>query len=157
MQGNPAVIAALNKALSGELAAGPQYQAHEGVLENWGFRDLAAKVADRGGDERSHSQRAIVRILELEGVPAVSEIGPINVALADVPGQFEADKAAELQAVVDWAAVEQAARAAGDMKTLKMAIEIGAEEGEHLAEIEEWQDQHGMMGLAAFLTPRVKA
>ncbi|WP_119156552.1 bacterioferritin [Caldimonas tepidiphila] len=98
MQGNPAVLAALDALLANELAARDQYFIHSRMLSEWGLHRVAARIAHEMEDETAHADALIRRILMLGGTPRMRP-AELNVG-ADVPGIFRNDLAVEL-AVVD--------------------------------------------------------
>jgi bacterioferritin len=155
MQGNPAVIAALNSLLADEFAAMHQYAAHYGALSNWGFDALAALVKDRADDERKHADALIARILALRMIPAVSGLGKIEYTVAEVPAALTFDAAAETRAIDGYNSAIKIAAEAGDNATRAMLETILTEETEHLNEIEGWQDQIALIGLGCFLNAKV--
>ncbi|HEX6363742.1 MAG TPA: bacterioferritin [Albitalea sp.] len=97
MQGQPAVIDALNALLVDELAARDQYFIHSRMLHNWGFEKIAERIGHEMQDETEHADALIKRILLLEGVPRMTP-SAIDVG-ADVPGIIANDLAVELRVV----------------------------------------------------------
>lgn len=158
MPANEAVIAALQVALSGELAANPQYQIHAVSFRVSGFLGLADATDDRGDDEHRHAALAISRLLDLGAVPSAT-VGKVDVAPGDPQTSIALDFSAEERAESDWAKVAASARDAGDATTERMALEIRAEESEHLRELRGWKRQIELTGAENFLsahTPSIK-
>ena len=154
MKGNPGVIEALLKALAGEFAAGPQYQAHQGAFDFAGFLGISAAIDDRGEDERRHASMLIARLIELESLPAAT-VGQIDLAPGDLAAAIGFDGSAEDRAIEDYAALAKAAADAGDGTTNLLALTIGKEEAEHRREISGWQQQIALTGLDNFLSAHV--
>jgi bacterioferritin len=69
MKGNQAIIDALNKLLSYELAAMDQYFIHSRMYEDWGLNKLFERIDHEFDDEKQHANLLIQRMLFLEGTP----------------------------------------------------------------------------------------
>jgi bacterioferritin len=79
VKGNTQIIAELNKLLKNELTAINQYFLHARTLKHWGFERMAKKIYDESIGEMKHADRLIQRILLLDGLPNLQDMGKITV------------------------------------------------------------------------------
>jgi len=130
VKGHPEVIAALNKALKGELTAINQYFLHARMLDDWGYKKRGKAEYDESIEEMQHADKLIQRILLLDGLPNLQELGKLYIG-EDLKNVIECDLRLELEGIEHYRAAIKIAERHHDFVTRDLFIHILEDEEEH--------------------------
>jgi bacterioferritin len=150
MKGDAQVIQHLNKVLYNELTAINQYFLHARMLRNWGFKELGEHEYKESIDEMKHADWIIERILFLDGLPNLQNLGKL--LIGETPKEvFECDLKIEHIALPDLKAGIAHAESVGDYVSRDLFAKILASEEEHVDWLETQLSLIARLGEAPYL------
>ena len=147
---DPRVIEQLNKILKNELTAINQYFLHSKMLEDWGLKALAAHEYEESIDEMKHADNLIARILFLEGLPNLQDLGKLMIG-QDVKQIIDADLGMEMTALNDLRETIAICEEVGDYVSRDLVRQILDSEEEHVDWLETQQGLIEKMGLENYI------
>ncbi|MCX7066385.1 MAG: bacterioferritin [Methylococcales bacterium] len=150
MKGDAKVIEFLNKALENELTAINQYFLHAKMYKNWGLEKLYAKEYHESIDEMKHADCLIDRILFLEGLPNVQNIGKVLIG-ENTPEMLACDLKLEHLAVPDLKDAILYCESVRDYVSRELFEEILESEEEHIDWLETQLELIEKIGLPNYL------
>jgi bacterioferritin len=146
----------LNRALRNELTAINQYFLHAKMLEDWGLTRLAAHEREESIDEMKHADDLMERILFLEGLPNLQDIGKLYVG-QNAREILECDLKLEMEAVPDLRESIEYSERTGDFVSRDLFSAILASEEEHIDWIETQLELIEKVGLENYLQAQMGA
>jgi bacterioferritin len=131
MKGDPKILQHLNAALKNELTAINQYFLHARMFGNWGLERLEEREKLESMDEMKHADRLIKRILFLEGLPNLQDLGTLLIG-ENVGECLSCDLKLETAARAELKSAIAASEGAGDYVSRELFESILESEEEHI-------------------------
>lgn len=154
MKGDKKVIELLNKVLGNELIAINQYFLHAKMYKDWGMTNLAKHEYHESIDEMKHADVLTDRILFLEGLPNLQDLGALRIG-ENTQEMLECDLALENDAVPDLKEGIQYCESIGDYVSRDLLQDILESEEEHIDWLETQLGLIGKMGIENFIQAQI--
>lgn len=150
MKGDAKLIGLLNQVLMNELTAINQYFLHSKMFANWGYSGLAQKSHGESIEEMKHAEALTERILFLEGLPNLQDLGKLMIG--ENPQEMLAcDLKLEYAAIKTLREAVVCADSVHDYTTSDLLQGILSNEEEHVAWLEQQAHLIKTLGIENYL------
>lgn len=155
MKGDLKVIEFLNRALRNELVAINQYFLHSRMYKDWGLDGLGDYEFQESVDEMKHADGLIERILFLEGLPNMQDIGKLRIG-EHTKEMLECDLALEMEAIPDLREAIEYCESCKDYVSRDLFDSILGSEEEHVDWLETQLDLISRVGIENYQQSQMK-
>ena len=154
MKGDAKVISILNQVLGNELIAINQYFLHARMFKDWGLKELAEHEYEESIDEMKHADSLVERILFLEGLPNLQDLGKLRIGEGTVE-IFQCDLALEMDAIPDLRDGIEYCEKVRDYVSRDLLNDILESEEEHVDWLETQLSLVDKMGIENYLAEKM--
>jgi bacterioferritin len=156
MKGDPKILQHLNLVLKNELTAINQYFLHARMFGHWGLDKLEDTEKDESIDEMKHADKLIGRILFLDGLPNLQDLGKLLIG-ENVKEALECDLKLEMAARVDLKVAIADSESLGDYVSRELFESILESEEEHIDYLETQLDLITRIGIENYCQSQIGA
>jgi len=146
LKGDATIIEHLNRILKNELTAVNQYFLHARMLKDQGLAHLASREYEASVDEMKHADELIQRILFLEGLPNLQELGKLLIG-QNAREMLECDLKLENSAHTDLINAVSYSESINDYVSRELFESILSSEEEHIDWLETQLELIDRVGL----------
>ena len=156
MKGDPKILQHLNLVLKNELTAINQYFLHARMFGHWGLDRLEDLEKDESIDEMKHADKLIERILFLDGLPNLQDLGKLLIG-ENVKEALECDLKLEMAARGDLKAAIADSESLSDYVSRELFETILESEEEHIDYLETQLELLTRIGIENYCQSQIGA